>query len=297
MLAVLAITGVGMAIYGKSAIWALIAVFAAIMDLIVLWSVQFNETKLKDTKGKGKNAAFKKTFNSITEISQEDIKQLLIQYRVKKEHVPIVIDSYAKEHVRHSPAYLWKNKGYLHLLVMEEKPRNIAVPLSDVEGIVYLRNVAADVKYEYETLRKPSFLNLIFQEYLPVYAERQKDGKKIFTKNLYSIAPGIQITNTSIKNANKILHLPISFEGALDSKYSYFYKEAYRMKVLLIDKVLTAADYKEQIGRLLKQMADETEDVQKFAFDLERMVRARLVTREVADYYMGLRQRQKRDKK
>lgn len=297
LLGILAVTGGILAAAGNGAIWGLIAAFAALMDIVLIQSVRFGEVEIRTKENKAKDDIGEKKFEGITEISEEDIKQLLIKYKVKKERVPVVIDSYEKEKVKQSPAYLWRDRGYLQFLVLEEKPRNLAVPLSKADKITYLKNVEIDPKKEYEQLRKPSVVNALFQEYLPVYSERQKNGRKVFTKNLYTIGQGINITNTSVKNANQVLQLPISFEGIVDSRFSYYYQEAYRMKILLMDQVLSAEEYKEQVSFLLKQMADGDEDFEEFADDLELMVRARLVTREVADYYMDYRQKQKKKKK
>ena len=125
LLGIFAIVGGVLAIQGKGAIWALSAIFSAILDIVILQSVRFGETELRENAKKGKEGKGNESkedrdsFHSVDEITEEDIKRLLIRYKVKKEHVPIIIDTFLEEDVEQSPAYLWKDRGYLHLLVRQ----------------------------------------------------------------------------------------------------------------------------------------------------------------------------------
>lgn len=297
LLFLLAAAGAVRAALGGGALWALTAIFAFLMDIVLLQSVRFGETELVEGKAaakKKKNAIREKQFESLADITEEDLKQLLVSYHVSAAHVQIMIDSYEKEGVKQTPAYLWKEKGYLQLLVLENKPRNLAVPLSQATEITYMKDVRANPLAEYGQLRQPSVVNAMYQAYLPSYREQQAGGRRYYTKNLYVLAPGIRITNTSVKNVRRVLSVPISFAGVIDERCSRYYQEAYRMKILLVDQVLTAEEYKEQISGMLKQMADSGGDDREFADDLERMVRARLVTQEVAEYFKDYRLRQKK---
>lgn len=294
LLFLLAAIGTVLAAAGGGALWGLIAIFAVIMDIVLLQSVRFGEVELVEGKAAAKakkNAIREKQFESLAEITEEDLKQLLVSYHVNTAHVQIMIDSYEKEKVKQTPAYLWKDKGCLQLLVLESKPRNLAVPLSQVTEITYLKDVEVNPLAEYEQVRQPSVVSAMYQAFLPVYKERQAGARRYYTKNLYVLAPGIRITNTSVKNVRRVLPVPISFAGIIDERYSRYYQEAYRMKILLVDQVLTAEEYKEQISGMLKQMADSGEDDRDFADDLELMVRARLITREVAEYFKDYRHR------
>ncbi len=301
----LLIAGTAFAAAGGGAVWALIAVFSLVMDIVLLQSVKFGEVELrrstqKDSSRGGKRDAGKEEepakFGQISEITKEDIRQLLVHYRAKKEHVPVVIDSFPAENVRQSAAYLWKDRGYLQLLVLSARPKNIAVPLKKVTGLTCRRGEEINPSTEYEELRKPSVLNLAYQELLPTYTERQRaGGRKYYTKNLYVLAPGIELTNTSVRNLQKILPLPVSFEGLSVEGVSPFYQEARWQKLLLMDKILTASEYREKISGILKEMSDRMPKA-GFAADLERMVRERLVTREVAAYFLEYRKKQEKKK-
>ncbi len=69
------------------------------------------------------------------------------------------------------------------------------------------------------------------------------------------------------------------------------------MKILLMDQVLTSDEYKGQISGMLKRMADDEAADAEFINDLELMVRSRLVTQEVAQYFRDYRQKQGKTKK
>ncbi|MBQ9119416.1 MAG: hypothetical protein IJY09_05085 [Lachnospiraceae bacterium] len=292
LLALAMIVGVVLAANGLGAIWGLLAAFAAIMDIVLIQSVRFGEVTMREKTAKEKVAEIKeKVFEDITQISAEDVKQLLLAYKVSSQHVPVLIDSYEAEGIRECPAYIWRDKGYLNMLLFEDKPRNLAIPMSKVTEISYKPAQPARPSFEYEKIHIPSFMNAAYMAYLPTYQEKVRDGKKKYIKNLYCIEPGIYITNTSAKNAAETLKIPFSFTGVLDNRYSYYYKEAYQTKILLLDRVLSAEDYKERIGALLKQMADSEMSFRDFTDDVERMVQARLITREVADYHTEYRQK------
>ncbi len=282
-----------------SVIWGLIAVFAIIMDIVLLQSVRFGEKEMiaaKTTKEK-KKAIKNKEFSDIAQITEEDIKQLLIAYHVTASHVQVMIDSYKKEGIKQSPAYMWKAKGYLNFLILENKPRNLAVPLPQVTKITYQQNVEVNPLTEYEQMRQPSVVNAMYQEFLPVYKERMAGARHYYTKNLYMLESGICITNTSMKNAHQVLQVPIVFTGLVDERYSRYYRSAYEMKILLLDQVLSSEEYKQQISEMLKQMADEEGEDQEYFDDLALMVRARLVTQEVAKYFMEYRRKQEKARK
>ncbi|MDE7300269.1 MAG: hypothetical protein K2N94_15835, partial [Lachnospiraceae bacterium] len=290
-------------------VWGLIAVFSFIMDIVLLQSVRFGEAELrKNAAGKragaGRRAKSEKgsrdepqEFGQLSDITEDDIQQLLVSYRVSREHVPVVIDSFPEEKIRQSAAYLWKDRGYLQMLALSARPKNIAVPLKKVTGLTCRRGVEVNPLSEYEDLRRPSVVSLAYQEFLPTYTERQRaGGRKYYTKNLYVLAPGIELTNTSVRNLQKILPVPVTFDGLANENDSPYYQEARRMKLMLLDKILTPAEYKEKISAVLKVMTERTSKNAEFKGDLERMVRERLVTREVAAYFLENRKKQDRKK-
>ncbi len=292
VLLVLAVVGAVSAASGSGILWGLIAVFALVMDIVLLQSVRFGEVELVFSGAKDKKKEIRnKSFDSLADITKEDIEQLLIAYHVNAAHVQVMVDSYEKEGVKQTPAYLWKSKGYLQLLVLENKPRNLAVPMSQVTEITYMKNVEVNPLAEYAQLRQPSVVNAMYQKLLPVYKERQAGARKYYTKNLYVIAPGIRVTNTSMKNVRKVLRVPVVFRGIVDDRYGRYYQTASEMKILLMDQVLSSEEYKEQISEMLKQMADSDATGAEFLQDMERMVHARLVTVEVAKYFQEYRRK------
>ncbi len=300
LLFLLFIAGIVLAVSGSGVTWGLIAVFAVIMDIVLLQSVRFGDVQMLAAKSKKEavNAVKEKEYADLSQISAQDLKDLLVAYHVNASHVQVMIDSYPKEGVKQSPAYLWKAKGYLNFLVLGNKPRNFAVPLSQVTQVTYKKNVEVNPLSEYGQMRQPSVVNAMYQEFLPVYKEREAGGRRYYTKNLYVLEPGICITNTSMKNLRQILKgVPMVFTGVLDERYSRYYRQAYEMKILMVDQVLSTEEYKGQISGMLKQMADEEGDDQEFFDDLAMMVRARLVTQEVAKYFLEYRRKQADEKK
>ena len=298
ILFLLMIAGIVMFAVGAGAVWALVAVFSFVMILVLLQSVRFVEVKMKPKnkqQAKEKGDIREKEFESLADITPADIEQLFVAYKVNKSHTPIVIEDFKEEKVFQSPAYLWKDRGYLHMLVLGGKPKNIAVSLRRITKITCKRDVMAYPMSEYEELKRSSNAALIFQGLLPTYTERQRaGGRRYFTKNVYVLEPGIELTNTSIRNVQGILQLPVSFEGFEEETDSKYYREARRMKMLLVDKILTPGEYKEKIRSLLKEMQDSKSSREDFLADIKRMVQARLVTQEVAAYFVENHKKKKK---
>ena len=90
------------------------------------------------------------------------------------------------------------------------------------------------------------------------------------------------------------MQLPVSFEGFEEETDSKYYREARRMKMLLVDKILTPGEYKEKIRNLLKEMQDSKSSREDFLADIKRMVQARLVTQEVAAYFVENHKKKKK---
>lgn len=283
---------------GSGILWGLLAIFSFVMDVVLLQSVRFGEKEMVEGRAKDKRKAIlEKQFDNLADMTKDDIEQLLIAYRVSSAHVQVMVDFYEKGGVKQAPAYLWKAKGYLNLLVLENKPRNLAVPLSQVTEITYMKHVEVNPLAEYVQMRQPSVVNAMYQQYLPVYKERQAGARRYYTKNLYVIAPGIRITNTSMKNVRGLLKVPVVFRGIVDDRYGEYYRMASEAKILLMDQVLSSEEYKERISGMLKRMADEETTDAEFGQDMELMVRARLVTPEVAKYYEDYRKKQAKAQK
>lgn len=290
--------GCVLAASGSGILWGLLAVFSFVMDVVLLQSVRFGETQFLEGRAKDKKKAIlEKQFDSLADMTKDDIEQLLIAYRVSTAHVQVMVDSYEEGGVKQAPAYLWKAKGYLNFLVLENKPRNFAIPMSQVTEITYMKNVEVNPLNEYVQLRQPSVVNAMYQQYLPAYKERQAGARRYYTKNLYVIAPGVRITNTSVKNVRAVLRVPIVFRGVVDDRYGEYYQMASEAKILLMDQVLSSEEYKGKISAMLKRMADEEAEDADFRKDMELMVRARLVTQEVALYYQDYRKKQAKAQK
>ena len=84
------------------------------LDKALLQSVRFGDVQMLAAKSKKEavNAVKEKEYADLSQISAQDLKDLLVAYHVNASHVQVMIDSYPKEGVKQSPAYLWKAKGY-----------------------------------------------------------------------------------------------------------------------------------------------------------------------------------------
>ena len=144
--------------------------------------------------------------NPLKKYDEKSLKKLLVAYKVKKHHVPVMIDRCQAERIVQSPAYMWKNAGYMYFLVLEEEPRLVKSRLSDSERIHIHRGVPARPIEEYPEMNEPSVVNMIFGSLLPNYYKVESSPYRTeYRKNLYSAAPGIWCTSASVKNMLKLL--------------------------------------------------------------------------------------------
>ncbi|MEG2439968.1 MAG: hypothetical protein RSB37_00520 [Acetivibrio sp.] len=232
--------------------------------------------------------------NKKTHLDQYDdktIKQLMIQYKVKKEHKKIMIDISQTFHIKNCPAYIWKERKEVFLLLLEEKPRIIHIPIEKIRTIGYEKMVDARPSIDYGEFKEHCMITKLFSEFLPQYKEGTYRGKPGVYKNLYRMAPDIQITNTSARNLFDVLGVDFEIKDEVTNSdfYSAYYKMAYKTNILWKDGVIGTSEYKEKIKELLNLVA--TEKLSKQIFDelLEQLVKNKLITIEYAAYYRELR--------
>ena len=236
--------------------------------------------------------------NPLIQYNKQNIKKLFVKYKVKKHHVPIMIDFCREERIMQSPAYLWNDANYLYFLVLQESPRLIKSPLSDSDAILIRRGVVAKPMEEYLEMSESSstsLVSMIFGNLLPKYYEVEVNPyKKETRKNLYSAAPGIWCTSASVKNMLKILPNRFILEDGKTENESIFYQEIYNARLMFWDGIYTAQEYKEKVLEILNELilVEISEDtVLEY---VNAMLMKGLIPREYGDYVIQKRKVRKK---
>ena len=61
------------------------------------------------------------TQNPLKNYDEAKLKKIMVAYKVKKHHVPVMIDRCQAEKIMQSPAYMWNDATYLYFLVLEQR--------------------------------------------------------------------------------------------------------------------------------------------------------------------------------
>ena len=249
-----------------------------------------SEEKTPDKPEPAKEEQVVSDYNAYSEAS---LKKALHRYRVKREHKQVMIDSCPSKGIRECPAYLWKDRHKVYLLLLEKTPRRIEYPLEKMNFLEYQRGVEANPDQEYPAFQKKSPVTAVFSAFLPDYYQRRKNGVISDLKNLYLMAGDLAFTNTSVKNVMDVLHPGFRVKDNVTSSslYGAYFIESYQQNILLRDRVLEVDEYKERMKVLLQKMAQEERNLREFRHKLEELVEYRFITEEFADYFLEYRAR------
>ena len=223
--------------------------------------------------------------SSFAKYDEQEIRKLLVAYKVKKHHVPVMIDRCSAEHIVQSPAYMWNDANYLYFLVLEGEPRLIKSRLSASDKIHIRRGMPAHPVEEYPEMNEPSVVNMIFGSLLPNYYKVESSPYRMeYRKNLYSAAPGIWCTSASVKNMLKILPDRFVMDDGKTEEESIYYQEIYIARIMFWDGIYSAQEYKEKVleilgGLIRAEIADSI--VGEY---LNSMLLKGLIPREYAEY-------------
>lgn len=247
----------------------------------------------KQDKKKGNQAEEEEpeeTANPLAKYDEKSLKKIMVAYKVKKHHVPVMIDMCQAEKIVQSPAYMWNDASYLYFLVLEEEPRLIKSRLSDSDTIHIRRGITARPMEEYPEMNEPSVVSMIFGSLLPKYYKVENSAYRMeYRKNLYSAAPGIWCTSSSVKNMLKLL--PDCFvldDGKTDGE-SIYYQEVYIARVMYWDGIYSGQEYKEKVLETLAGLI-QAEIAESTAMEyLNAMLMKGLIPREYADYVISKR--------
>lgn len=246
---------------------------------------EHSEEKGKEEESIEKQPPEEEESNPLVLYDEVKLKKIMVAYKVKKHHVPVMIDMCSAEKIVQSPAYLWKDTNYLYFLVLEKEPRLIKSRLSESDVIHIRRGMSARPMEEYSDMNEPSVVSMIFGSLLPKYYKKDTGAYRVdYRKNLYSAAPGIWCTSTSVKNILKIL--PECFvldDGKIDGE-SIYYQEIYIARILYWDGVYSGEKYKGKVLDVLTNLAKSdlaNHTVQEY---LTVMMLKGLIPQEYADY-------------
>ena len=230
--------------------------------------------------------------NPLAKYSEKSIKKLFVKYKVKKHHVPVLIDLCSAEKILQRPAYMWKDSVYIYFLVLDEEPRLLKSELSKWDGIHIRRNVSSRPKEEYSELDDNSVVGMIFGSLLPKYYTAESGPYRTeYKKNMYSAAPGIWCTSGSVKNILKLLSPKFVLDDSKFNNESDYYQEIYIIRVMFYDGIYSAQEYKEKVLEVLGELirAEISESTVKEY--LNSMLMKGLIPREYADYVISKRKK------
>lgn len=292
-----------MLLLGGSSLWWLGTAFSLLLAIIIMQSVSFHGTgkRVEKKSKKDSNVKAEKTqpeeeepgeLKTAADMTQEEIEQILVAYKVKKNHIPIMIDSWPSQRIRQCPAYLWTDKNELLILTLEEKPRKAAIPLRDIKAVYYEPGVTARPAVDYPEFQKPSFAGITFGGLVPTYYE-EAGTRKGTQKNLYRIGDELTVTNTSIRPVIERLKLDIQMEDPVMSseRVSPYYKEGYKLSILWKDGVIRTKEYKSGVKQMMQSLTEAELSMEAFLEYVNQLVRGHLITQEYAEYYIGLRKK------
>ncbi|MCM1173299.1 MAG: hypothetical protein NC393_14380 [Clostridium sp.] len=218
------------------------------------------------------------------------IKRTLYKYKVKKDHRLVLVDFSKKYMIKQCPAYIWVAEKQFNMLLLEEEPRHLAIPLGRIREITYLKKQSANVDTDYPMFHRNNLLTSVFKPYLPDYAHNTVASDKNSYKNLYGITGGIYFTNRSAKNLFDLLNVEFRVDDKVttSSKVNIFFKDAYKANIMLRDNVIDANGYADSIANTLENMTKSTISYMEFKDTLNLMIKNKLITQEFASHYMGM---------
>lgn len=143
-----------------------------------------------------------------------------------------MIDSYQERKLEQVPAFAWRTDKTLHFLVLEGHANEFEIPMDQIRGIYYEKNVTADIEKDYIPFQYSTYIAKMFQDLLPEYAERNVDGELVYQKNLFYLSNGLYITNTSMANLMKLLpKVPFLLDDSVSrsNRLDAYFKEIYKI--------------------------------------------------------------------
>ena len=231
------------------------------------------------------------TQETVMTYDRKKVRKTLHKFKVRRDHRMIFVDHSEKLKVNQTPAYIWVEKKDFHLLLIEQEPRHITIPVYQIKEITYLKKQPANEDIDYAAYRSSSVIADLFRPYLPDYSHSTVVDDLSAYKNLYGIGNDIYVTNRSASALFDLLGVPFQVDDrvTMTNKVNIYFKEAYKSNILLRDNVIDANGYADRISKTLDNLAHSTISYAEFKDTLNLMIRNKLITQEFASYYMGVR--------
>ena len=231
------------------------------------------------------------TQESVMTYDRKKVRKTLHKFKVRRDHRMIFVDHSEKLKANQTPAYIWVEKKDFHLLLIEQEPRHITIPVYQIKEITYLKKQPANEDIDYAAYRSNSVIADLFRPYLPDYSHSTVVDDLSAYKNLYGIGNDIYVTNRSASALFDLLGVPFQVDDrvTMSNKVNIYFKEAYKSNILLRDNVIDANGYADRISKTLDNLAHSTISYAEFKDTLNLMIRNKLITQEFASYYMGVR--------
>ncbi len=224
--------------------------------------------------------------NALVSMTEEKLKRLLLRYKVKQEHVPVVIDLCIPERVRQAPGFAWVDDGKLKILLIERKTRMMERPLSRLQVMEVERGIAVKASGEYVELRDTDLMKKVFTPYLPRYQKKEIGGRTVLLKNLYVLDEDIKFTSTSVNELKKLFsfRIEIADRRLQDMDLSPYYKKVFVDSFLWRDGILSLQEYKAEVEGVIDSLADPAVPYGEFELTISAMVSSGLLPPEYRNF-------------
>lgn len=224
----------------------------------------------------------------LASLNEKSVKKMLREHKVVQMHVKVMIDSYAQRRLEQVPAFAWRTEDHLHFLVLEGHANEFEIPLDQIQGIYYEKNVEADPEKDYAPFQYGSFIARLFSPYLPEYHEYTQEGEISYRKHLFRVGQDLCITNSSAANMMSILpRVPFLVDDQIcrSSRFDEYFKELYRYSILCKNQVISLEEYRSQIDKTLESLLKAPITAREFVQTMRAMTRYRLIDQENVTKY------------
>lgn len=224
--------------------------------------------------------------NALASMTTEKLKRLLIRYKVKQEHVPVIIDLCIAERIRQAPGFAWVEDGMLKILLIERKPRMLERPLARLQVMEVERGIVVKASSEYVELRDSEVMKKAFTPYLPRYQKKEIGGRTVLMKNLYVLDEDIKFTSTSVNELKKLFsfRIEIADRRLQEMDLSPYYKKVYVDSFLWRDGILTLQQFKAEVESVIDSLADPAVPYGEFETTISAMVNSGLLPPEYRNF-------------
>ena len=236
--------------------------------------------------------------DSLLQYDEKKIKQVFYKYKIRKDYKCIIIDAWEKKRIYQQPAYIWRQRSQIHILVLGDKTQDLTIPMNRLTILKYHKGVICQAKKEYMQFRKESLVKTVFSAYLPTYRQGVKDGHPVIYKNLFELGDGILLTNTSVRAILELLQPEFQVDDGVtrDVRYNGFLKEIYKQSILLQNQVIGVKDYQEAVNENLQKLAASEASEREYESTLQALYQNKMITQEYIEYYRQYREQGRQEK-